>query len=225
MPFVKGLSLKGVASYDANNYQGKGLYKPYNLYVYDEDEENPYVPVPQRAGTGNIGNYNSNNNSLTLQGYVTYANKFADKHNVSATLVVEQNQWKDRWSSLTRYYAGFYTKDQIRFADRQRMENDGLENQTASLSYIGRFNYDYKGKYLAEFAFREMGHYAYAPSNRWGFFPVGSLGWRVSEEKFMERFAFLSTLKLRGSYGMVWSTLGSGLSIRAWLCDRQRWFI
>jgi TonB-linked SusC/RagA family outer membrane protein len=204
VPFVKGLSVKGVASYDANNYQGKGLYKPYKLYIYDEDEEDPYVPVPQRAGTGNIGNYNSNNNAMTLQGYIMYERKFLQHHNVAATLVVEQNQWNDRWSNLTRYYSGFYTKDQIRFADRQRMENDGLENQSASLSYIGRFNYDFKGKYLAEFAFREMGHYAYAPSNRWGFFPVGSVGWRISEEKFKKDLAFLdfiSNLKLRASYG------------------------
>lgn len=203
VPFVKGLSLKGVASYDMNNYQGKGLYKPYNLYTYDEDAQDPYVAVPQRMGTGNIGNYNSNNNAITLQGYVNYENKFFKNHNVNAVLVVEQNQWNDRWSNLTRYYSGFYTKDQIRFADRQRMENDGLENQSASLSFIGRFNYDFKGKYLAEFAFREMGHYAYAPSNRWGFFPVASAGWRVSEEKFMERFGFISNLKIRGSYGKV----------------------
>jgi TonB-linked SusC/RagA family outer membrane protein len=208
VPFVKGLSLKGLASYDANNYQGKGLYKPYNLYTYDEDAENPYVKVPQRAGTGNINNYNSNTNAVTLQGFIMYSNQFAQKHNVSGTFVIEQNQWNERWSSVKRYYTGFYTKDQIRFADRQGMENDGLENQSANLSYIGRFNYDYKGKYLAEFAFRYMGSHAYAPSNRWGFFPVGSVGWRVSEEKFMERFDFLSNLKLRGSYGMVGQPAG-----------------
>jgi TonB-linked SusC/RagA family outer membrane protein len=202
-PFVKGLSIKGVASYDANNYQGKGLHKPYNLYTYDEAEANPYQVVPQRSGTGNISNHNSNNNSLTLQGYLMYHNQFFSKHNVNTVLVVEQNQWNDRWSNLTRYYGGFYTKDQIRFADRQRMENDGLENQSASLSYIGRVNYDFSSKYLAEFAFRYMGHYAYAPNNRWGFFPVGSVGWRVSEEGFMKNIELISNLKLRGSYGMV----------------------
>ncbi|RAV98206.1 SusC/RagA family TonB-linked outer membrane protein [Pseudochryseolinea flava] len=209
VPFVKGLSLKGVASYDANNYQGKSLFKPYNLYTYDENESNPYVPVPQRLGTGNLGNYNSNNNAVTLQGYINYDNNFFGKHHVNAVFVVEQNQWNDRWSNLTRYYAGFYTKDQIRFADRQRMENDGLENQSASLSYIGRLNYDFKGKYLLELAGRYMGSYAYGPSNRWGFHPVASVGWRVTGEKFMERFAFISNLKLRSSYGMVGS--GGGI--------------
>lgn len=209
VPFVKGLSLKGVASYDANNYQSKGLHKPYLLYTYDPTKENPYVPQMQRAGSGNISNYNSNNNAITLQGYAMYEHSFSGKHNVNATLVYEQNQWNDRWSSLTRYYDAFYTKDQIRFADRQRMENDGLENRTANMSYIGRFNYDFKSKYLAEFAFRYMGSYAYAPSNRWGFFPVGSVGWRVSEEKFMQPVSIISNLKIRGSYGMVGQAWGN----------------
>ncbi|SDM48836.1 TonB-linked outer membrane protein, SusC/RagA family [Catalinimonas alkaloidigena] len=208
VPFLPGLSLKGVAAYDANNYQSKGLHKPYNLYLYDATED-AYDLVPQRVGTGNLSNYNSNNNQLTLQGYVTYERQFRQAHHVNAVVVVEQQQWNDRWSNLTRYYSGFYTKDQIRFADRQRMENDGLENQTASLSYIGRLNYDFKGKYLAEFAFRHMGTYAYAPSNRWGFFPVATAGWRMSEENFMQNLPLISNLKLRGSFGLVGQPWGA----------------
>lgn len=202
VPFMEGLSFKGVLAYDANNFQNKGLSKPYNLYTYDEDEDR-YLKVPQRAGTANITNYNSNNNQVTLQGYVTYKNTFFSKHNVEANFIVEQQKWNDRWSSLTRYYSDFYTKDQIRFADPQNMQNDGLENQTASLSYIGKVNYDFKGKYLVEFAFRHMGSYAYAPINRWGFFPVASAGWRISEEDFMQNVSFISNLKIRGSYGHV----------------------
>lgn len=208
VPFVKGLSLKGVASYDANNYQSKGLHKPYDLYTYDEDE-GIYEPVPQRAGTGNITNHNSNNNAMTFQGYLLYENRFFNKHNINAVLVVEQQQWNDRWSNLKRYYGAFYTKDQIRFADRQGMENDGLENQTASLSYIGRFNYNYDEKYLIEFAFRHMGTYSYAPSTRWGFFPVVSAGWRISEENFMRSIGIISNLKIRGSYGLVGQPWGA----------------
>lgn len=203
IPFVEGLSLKGVASYDANNYQNKGLFKPYNLYVYSEDE-NSYVSQPQRAGTGSITNHNSNNNAMTLQGYMMFKRQFGEKHHIDAVLVVEQNRWNERWSNLRRYYGGFYTKDQIRFASNQGMENDGLENETVDLSYIGRFNYDFDGKYLVEFAFRQMGTYSYAPSNRWGFFPVASAGWRISEESFMKNNVnFISDLKISGSYGLV----------------------
>jgi TonB-linked SusC/RagA family outer membrane protein len=208
-PFLKGLSLKSVVSYDANNYQAKSVYKPYSLYRYDESLENPYVRVPQRVGTGNINNNNTNNNQLILQGFMMYQNRFAKKHNVNATVVVEQNQNNYRESSLKRYYQSFYTKDQVRFADRARMENDGIEGMGAALSYIGRFNYDFKEKYLAEFSFRYMGHFGYAPSNRWGFMPVASAGWRISEEKFMQMLPIISNLKLRGSYGRVGQPAGN----------------
>lgn len=209
VPFVKGLSVKGTAAYDANNYQNKSLALPYDLYSYSA-ADTAYNAVHQRVGSANISNYNSNNNNLTLQGYVNYSTTIAGKHHISAVAVVEEQQWNSRFSSIKRYYDKFYTKDQIRFAGTQNQESDGLEDQTASLSYIGRFNYDYLGKYLLEFAFRENGSYAYSPDKRWGFFPVVSAGWRISEEKFIKNTAlsFISNLKIRGSYGLVGNDLG-----------------
>lgn len=208
VPFVEGLSLKGMAAYDANNYQNKALSKGYNLYTFSES--NGYISHPQRAGSSSISNHNSNNNSLTLQGHILYNTTLNERHHIDAVFVVEQQQWEDRWSNIRRLYGGFYTKDQIRFAETQNQESDGLENNTASLSFIGRLNYDYAGKYLVEFAFRENGSYAYSPGQRWGFFPVVSAGWRISEEDFIRNSAlnFITNLKIRGSYGLVGHDLG-----------------
>lgn len=209
VPFVQGLSLRGMAAYDMNNYQNKNLFKSYKLYTYSSDQDR-YVAQGQRSGSAAISNYNSNNNRVTLQGQLLYDTQLAEKHNIKTVLVVEQQQFWDRWSSLKRYYGGFYTNDQINQAGLANQETNGLENETASLSYIGRFNYDYADKYLLEFAFRQDGSYRYHPDRRWGFFPVVSAGWRISEEGFLKnKVGLISNLKLRASYGLVGEDAGS----------------
>lgn len=202
VPFVKGLSLRGLASYDGNSYLNKNLGKSYNLYTYVTATDT-YTPNIQRNGTASISNGYSDYNRVTLQGQVNYTTTIAEKHNISAVLVYESQQQWIRNANLRRIYS-FYTTDQIDFAGSANQTANGLEEQRANLSYIGRVNYDFAGKYLLEFAFREDGSYRYNPDNRWDFFPVVSAGWRISEENFMKNSVpFLSELKLRGSYGIV----------------------
>lgn len=77
-------------------------------------------------------------------------------------------------------------------------------NRTAINSVLGRLGYAFSDRYYAEFSFREDGSSKFAESNRWGFFPSGSLGWRLSEEKFMDGYKqHVGELKLRGSYGIL----------------------
>lgn len=75
-------------------------------------------------------------------------------------------------------------------------------SEEAILSSFGRINYDYDGRYLLSFIFREDG-YSRLVNNRWGFFPGVSAGWNISREKFMEGTKdVISFLKLRASYGL-----------------------
>lgn len=73
----------------------------------------------------------------------------------------------------------------------------------ALASYIGRFTYAFKGKYLFSGSLRADGSSKFAEGNKWGTFPATSIGWRVSEEKFMKKFSRISNLKLRASYGLT----------------------
>ncbi|MCX6218104.1 TonB-dependent receptor [Spirosoma sp.] len=69
------------------------------------------------------------------------------------------------------------------------------------ISYVGRINYDYDGKYLLSASIRRDGSSLFAPGNKWGNFPSASVGWRINQENFMKGLANLSELKLRASYG------------------------
>lgn len=208
LPWVDGLSVKGLVSYDVNNYSGKNLAKPYTLYELDRSDST-ISGTKYRDGTGSLRQRSDINNYLTFQGFLTYNKTFAGKHDVGAVLVYEQNQRQRRWMNIRRYYGPFYTKDQLRFTEQDRMESDGLDEQEADVSYIARLNYGYDGKYLIEFAGRYMGSYLYGPSNRWGFYPMGSVGWVLSEEGFMKNnISMISNLKVRASYGQMGQPTG-----------------
>jgi TonB-linked SusC/RagA family outer membrane protein len=74
------------------------------------------------------------------------------------------------------------------------------------LSYMGRINYAYKGKYLFQASMRWDGSSRLAPGNKWNSFPGVSVGWRIKDEGFMSGVGFVSELKLRASYGKVGNT-------------------
>lgn len=74
------------------------------------------------------------------------------------------------------------------------------------LSYMGRVNYSYKGKYLFQASMRWDGSSRLAPGNKWASFPGVSVGWRIKDEAFMAGVRPISELKLRASYGKVGNT-------------------
>lgn len=78
----------------------------------------------------------------------------------------------------------------------------GGASEEAYQSFFSRLNYDYKGKYLAEFNLRRDGSSKFGLGNKYGNFPSGSLGWRISEENFMKDSNVINNLKLRASWGI-----------------------
>lgn len=70
-------------------------------------------------------------------------------------------------------------------------------------SYFGGINYGYKQKYLATFNFRADADSRFSKKNRWGYFPSGSVAWRMSQEDFMAAATFVKDLKVRASYGVT----------------------
>ena len=80
----------------------------------------------------------------------------------------------------------------------------GGQNEYALAGFFGRVNYDYKGRYLFEVSGRYDGSSRFAAGSRWGFFPSGSVGWRISEEPFFKPLSrYVDNLKLRASFGSL----------------------
>ena len=105
-----------------------------------------------------------------------------------------------------QYRKNFPTNDltDIAAGDAATQKNTGYTRELAMISWFGRINYDYAGKYLLEGNIRSDASSRFADGNRWGYFPSFSAAWRISEEGFMENTKeWLNNLKLRGSWGLL----------------------
>ncbi|GAA4317821.1 TonB-dependent receptor [Compostibacter hankyongensis] len=78
-----------------------------------------------------------------------------------------------------------------------------LKTQWSLVSFIGRVNYQYAGKYLLTASIRADGSSKFADGHKWGYFPSVAAGYRLSEEKFIKQLGLFDDLKLRVSYGVT----------------------
>ena len=105
-----------------------------------------------------------------------------------------------------QFRKNFPTNDltDIAAGDAATQKNTGYTRELAMISWFGRINYDYAGKYLLEGNIRSDASSRFADGNRWGYFPSFSAAWRISEEGFMENTRdWLNNLKIRGSWGLL----------------------
>ena len=79
----------------------------------------------------------------------------------------------------------------------------GSTSSWSLVSYMGRVNYSYNGKYLATATLRRDGSSRFGEGNKWGLFPSGSIAWRMSEEDFMKPITFINSMKVRAGYGVT----------------------
>lgn len=143
---------------------------------------------------------------------LNYNRKF-NKHAIDALLVYEQ--FKAGGTYVTsRAENPIVSIDQMFIypTDRNFRATDAYETINSRRGFIGRANYNYADKYIAEFSFRYDGSPLFPGDKRWGFFPSMSAAWRVSEEQFfLDIKNTVSDLKLRASYG----TTGNDLDVNA----------
>ena len=210
-PFLKGLTLQASAAYDVVERKNSQLILPIHLYYWNTDEyAQDNKDEPSYSETWN--------QYLKYYGRVqaNYSTTIAHDHHVNATLAAEANINTIRSLGASRKYLDFYTHDTVSQGVEAEDSNSGTRSSSASAGYIGRLNYDYKGKYLVELMGRYDGTYLYAPGHRWGFFPSYSVGWRVSEEPFFKTILpFVNNFKLRWSDGMTGQAQGSAYGYQA----------
>lgn len=202
--FIKGLSAGALVAYDGQNNDRRNLYKNFVLYDYVTGLPKTTSVAPTTF-TNTINTYNRKE----LQANLKYRRTFGS-HNFGGTLVFQARKIDNSSLEGKRQYDDLYTKDILSQASLTNQTTNGSRSYEAYLSYIGRFNYDYKSKYLLEFSFREDGSYRYAPSQRWGFFPALSAAWRIGQEPFFRNaLPFVTDLKIRASWGKSGRDAGS----------------
>lgn len=112
--------------------------------------------------------------------------------------------------SAFRQGNNFQQFEQISSFDPTGMTNSGNANESALMSFFGRLNYNYDGKYFLEANLRNDGSSRFANGYKWGLFPSFSGAWRFSAEKFMKNIDWLSNGKLRASWGQLGNQSGLG---------------
>ncbi|MBC6999841.1 TonB-dependent receptor [Cytophaga sp. FL35] len=201
---LEGLSVRGMYSYYIQDQVLNGHEYTYEAYTYDAENDaynvtggstNPWRERRNRKIVKNV-----------YQGQAQYKKAFGreQEHNVEGLFLVErqeerdQNQWM-RSVPENNILPLMYFANLVEFND--------FDGELARIGYIGKFNYNYKQKYFLEISGRQDKSWKFAPSKRTGFFPSGSIGWRMTEEDWYETIAgedaWLTEFKLRASYGIL----------------------
>ena len=186
--------LKLHATVGADYAKGDGtIHVPvYAAQSYNKDESlggSDYKYGPQK----------NENRLLTL--YANYAKYFEDiKSNVDLTAGYDYQYWK----STTPLY---YTKSA---AGTNLSTVKASDYRHVMLSYYGRINYSFDGKYLLTATVRRDASSRFSKDTRWGTFPSVALGWTLTEEPWLKNQKVLSNLKLRASYGVTGQQEGIG---------------
>lgn len=203
--FGFGLTAKATFSYGYTNSRFDGYQYAYQIYTYDEASDT-------YNGTNAAGRWRLQIDRSVPTRYMQLQlnyNKQIKDHNISAVLGYEASDYD--WSKKT--YGTEPSTDNLPLLQMDEINSFGDEwSYEARAGWLARVNYDYAHKYLVELLARYDGSYLYAPSQRWGFFPGASIGWRISEENFFAPLkSVVDDLKIRASIGQTGTESGVSL--------------
>ncbi|WP_307378396.1 SusC/RagA family TonB-linked outer membrane protein [Chitinophaga terrae (ex Kim and Jung 2007)] len=211
LPFIKGLSIKGVASYDPYNTFTKVWQTPVLSYTPDfSSDPVKFNPVYSEFSQPQLSQNTGQNKAFTYQGYLNYHNTFG-AHDVTFLAVAEARSGKSWTMNAQRTYfpIDIDELDQGGVGAGQ-MTNGGSSWKNAQVGYVYRLGYNFKQKYFVELAGRYDGHYYFAPGHKYGFFPSASVGWNLAREEFFSKaLPKVDLLKIRASYGESGNLAGS----------------
>ena len=209
LPAFNGLSLKTLFSFDFQMNNNKIFRKEYYQYAYEPITQTYIQKLYNPSSPNQLSREFSDKQQVMSQIMLNYSRSFKDIHKVSALL---------GWETQKRTGDNFYAQRDLAFSS-DYLFNGTDENQVGNMSsgasdiyelaysaIIGRLNYTYSDRYIAEAQFRYDGTSKFSEGHQWGFFPSASLGWRVSEEPFFKSISalsFVNQLKFRSSYGVL----------------------
>lgn len=174
---TKGLSLKGMLSYDSKATTAMQGKKSERLYLAEVDMAKDQLSYAVKRSDESLLTLTKSADSrynINMQGAINYARAFG-KHDVTGMILGQRDTW----------------------------ESQNGEIPFNVLGVAARATYGYDERYLAEVNMGYNGSEQFAPGHRYGFFPAFSAGWVISNENFLKNNRFITNLKLRASYGKV----------------------
>ncbi len=145
--------------------------------------------------------------NYTLENILNYNKTFAQKHNLAVTGLYSVQQRKQEATSIDVQGVPAEDMEYYNLGAASKVTGVGSFYQKWNiLSYMARVNYGYDSRYLLTLTGRADGSSRFADGKKWGFFPSVAVGWNISNETFMQDIPWLSTLRLRASYGETGNT-------------------
>lgn len=198
LKIIEGLLLNANFSYETQNYHYRDYYSTQSQTNKKHGQSSQNV---------------TNDWAKLMEIYANYDKTFNDVHKLALMAgysweehkngyglgACGYNFWDDTtgWNNLS--YANSYDTDPFW---------GNLENQTRMISFYGRANYSYAGRYMLQAAVRRDGASVFGANNKWATFPSASVAWRLSEESFIKDLGIFTDLKLRAGWGQSGNSQG-----------------
>ncbi|WP_282635562.1 SusC/RagA family TonB-linked outer membrane protein [Sphingobacterium thalpophilum] len=214
-PILEGFSAKALIGYDYRVDNNALFRKEYYQYAFNKSTGTYDQKLYNLSSPNQMKREFFDKQQLLGQFILNYDRTIAEQHKVSGVI---------GWETQKNDGDNFYGLKNLAFGSDQL--SAGVEDGQMTSMYngitdyydeaksalFGRANYDFGGRYIAEFQFRYDGSSRFAKGHQWGFFPSASVGWRLSEEPFFKSIAglsFVNQLKFRASYGVLGDDLSS----------------
>lgn len=198
-PFT-GLNIRSQGSIDYQNAVDFQYYNP--------------VHGDGRGSNGYIRNQNLQRTRYAWQNYLNYNTTIARSHNIGVTagMEIQRDIYQRFFGDATDLSDPFFGQVGLITSTYASTNSGGFYDKAGFQSLFGRLTYDFGNKYFAQFSIRRDGQSRLADENRFGIFPGGSIGWRLSEESFWKSSGVakvMTEVKFRGSYAVVGNTISS----------------
>ena len=201
IPKVEGLELNGYMVYSDGYAFDKNWRTPWTVYTYDASND---TYTPRSAGailSPELNIRTDKDNGMFYNLKLSYQKAIND-HFFSAFVAGEQSSSKSNFQRSFRRNFLSTAIDEMFAGDPATQESDGMSYNSGRQSVLGRISYNFKEKYLVDVNARLDGSYAFAPGQRFGFFPGVSVAWVASKDLFPESTT-INDLKIRASVGQL----------------------
>jgi iron complex outermembrane receptor protein len=190
--------LPGITGLTATSHLGYDVTKADNVFFAPS-----FLKSEEGANPGSISRSNDEQVKTLFDAYLTYTRPFGENHNFAVT---GGYSYEHQRSEFPSFFANGLSGDFLGpngIPDANEVGAELTVQESRLISFFGRVNYDYAGKYLFTGSLRRDGSSRFGPEEEWGIFPSAAVAWRISEEGFMSDNDLFSDLKLRFSWGIT----------------------